>query len=498
MPTRRKALRAVAQAAAGLAFLPLARGRAEAAVVVNDIHSQLNPTRVDRVVAADSEATLRAALAAAHAEGKPVCVAGGRHAMGGQQFAADAILLDIRPVRRIVHLDAEHGVVEAEAGIEWPELVEGLIAVQSGGTATWGIIQKQTGADRFTLGGALSANIHGRGLALKPIIGDVESFTLMHGDGRLSTCSRSENPELFRLVIGGYGLFGVITRVRLRLMRRTKLERLVRIIDIDGLMPAFTARISEGYLYGDCQFSTDASSDTYLRKGVFACYRPLPADAPMPAEQKELGEAQWREFYHYSHADTRRAYEAYTSYYLATSGQRYWSDLSQLSVYIDDYHAELDRRLGSPHKGSELITELYVPRPALPAFLASVRTDFRQHGVGLIYGTIRLIERDDESLLAWAREPWVCTVMNLHVDHTPDRIAKAADDFRRLIDRAIEFGGSYFLTYHRWASRSQVEACHPRMVEFLRAKRRHDPAEAFQSDWYRHYKRCLQTSSSAV
>jgi hypothetical protein len=73
----------------------------------------------------------------------------------------------------------------------------------------------------------------------------------------------------------------------------------------------------------------------------------------------------------------------------------------------------------------------------------------------LIYGTIRLIERDDESVLAWAREPWVCTVMNLHVDHTPDRIANAADDFRRVIDRATEFGGSYFLTYHRWASRGR-------------------------------------------
>jgi FAD/FMN-containing dehydrogenase len=408
--------------------------------------------------------------------------------MGGQQFAGDAVLLDIRPMRRIVGLDAEHGIVEAEAGIEWPELIEGLIAMQDGQPAAWGIIQKQTGADRLTLGGALGANIHGRGLALKPIIGDVESFTLMHADGSLSTCSRNENRELFSLVIGGYGLFGVVTRVRLRLGRRTKLERVVRIIDIDELMPAFVQRVGEGYLYGDCQFSTDASSDTYLRKGVFACYRPLAADAPMPAQQKELVEAQWGELYYLSHADTRRAYDAYTSYYLSTSGQRYWSDLGQLSVYIDDYHANLDRRLGSPHKGSEMISEVYVPRPALSAFLAAVRADFRRHDVELIYGTIRLIERDDESVLAWAREPWVCTVMNLHVDHTPERIAKAADDFRRLIDRASEFGGSYFLTYHRWASRSQVEACHPRMVEFLRAKRRHDPAEFFQSDWYRHYK----------
>jgi FAD/FMN-containing dehydrogenase len=99
-----------------------------------------------------------------------------------------------------------------------------------------------------------------------------------------------------------------------------------------------------------------------------------------------------------------------------------------------------------------------------------------------------LIERDAESFLAWAREPWVCTVINLHVDHHPDGLRKAAEDFRRLIDRAIEHGGSYFLTYHRWAERRQVDACYPQLGEFLRAKRRYDPGEIFQSDWYRHYK----------
>ena len=489
MLSRRKAFRVGAQAAAALALVPLYHRRAEASILVNDIHSKLNATQVDRIVAIDSEAELKTALATARAEGKAVSVAGGRHAMGGQQFLSDGVLFDTRSMRRIIALDAERGIVEAEAGIEWPELIQGLIAMQPGQAKSWGIVQKQTGADRLTLGGALSANVHGRGLALRSIIADVESFTLMDGDGELSTCSRTENANLFRLAIGGYGLFGIIIRVRLRLMPRTKIERVVEIIDIDDLMPAFTARIAAGYLYGDCQFSTDASSDTYLRKGVFACYRPLPLDTPMPAEQKELGEAHWRELYYYSHADTRRAYEAYTSYYLSTSGQRYWSDLSQLSVYIDDYHVQLDQRLGSLHQGTEMITELYVPRPALSSFLTAVRTDFRQYGVKLIYGTIRLIERDDESVLAWAREPWACTVMNLHVDHSDNGMRRAADDFRRVIDRAIEHGGSYFLTYHRWASRAQVEACHPRMAEFLRLKRQMDPHEIFQSDWYRHYKR---------
>ncbi|MGI8852818.1 MAG: hypothetical protein ACR2GC_05895 [Methyloceanibacter sp.] len=335
---------------------------------------------------------------------------------------------------------------------------------------------------------ALSSNIHGRGLTFKPIIGDVESFTMMDAEGALHDCSRTENAELFRLAIGGYGLFGVVTRIKLRLMPRTKLERIVKLIDVDQLMPAFDARIAEGFLYGDCQFSTDPSSDTYLRTGVFSCYRPLPPDAPMPEEPKELGEQAWRDLYYISHADPKAAYDIYTSYYLSTSGQRYWSDLSQLSVYIDDYHAILDAKLNASHKGSEMISELYVPRDALAAFLTAVRADFKAHGTKLIYGTIRLIERDDESVLAWARESWACTVMNLHVDHSAEGIAKAKEEFRRLIDRAIEHGGSYFLTYHRWASRAQVEACYPQMPEFLAAKRRYDPGEVFQSEWYRHYR----------
>jgi FAD/FMN-containing dehydrogenase len=489
LPTRRDFLRLTAETGAGLALIPYSSHRAHAGVAVNDIHSQLNLTQVDRIVAVDSEATLRAALNVARAEGKATCVAGGRHAMGGQQFASDAVMLDTRPMKRIIQLDSERGIVEAEAGIQWPDLVDGLLAMQQGQAQPWSIVQKQTGADRLTLGGALGANVHGRGLALAPIIGDVESFTLMDADGNLRTCSRSDNAELFRLAIGGYGLFGVVTRVRLRLMRRAKLERIVRIIDVDDLMPAFAQRLAEGFLYGDCQFSTDMPSATFLKTGVFACYRPLPIDAAMPADAKELSEADWRALYYLSHADTRRSYDTYTSYYLSTSGQRYWSDTNQMSVYIDNYHEALDRQLNAAHKGSEMITELYVPRSALGAFLSAVRADFRQHRVQVIYGTIRLIERDGESFLAWAREPWACTVMNLHVDHTDDGIAKAAADFRRLIDRAVALGGSYFLTYHRWADRAQVETCYPQFPEFLRLKRRYDPNEVFASEWYRHYRR---------
>jgi hypothetical protein len=108
--------------------------------------------------------------------------------------------------------------------------------------------------------------------------------------------------------------------------------------------------------------------------------------------------------------------------------------------------------------------------------------------VDAIYGTIRLIERDEESYLPWARESWACVIFNLHTVHTDEGIAHSADAFRRLIDLASGRGGSYFLTYHRWATREQVERCYPRFRAFLEEKLSHDPEERFQSDWYRHHK----------
>ena len=64
--------------------------------------------------------------------------------------------------------------------------------------------------------------------------------------------------------------------------------------------------------------------------------------------------------------------------------------------------------------------------------------------------------------------------------------------FRSLIDAGINHGGSYYLTYHRWATREQVVACYPRFAEFLQMKRTYDADEMFQSDWYRHYKKMFE------
>jgi FAD/FMN-containing dehydrogenase len=118
----------------------------------------------------------------------------------------------------------------------------------------------------------------------------------------------------------------------------------------------------------------------------------------------------------------------------------------------------------------------------------SVARGIRAHDTNLIYGTIRLIRRDDETFLAWARDDFACIVMNLRVEHSDAGLQKAAWEFQRLIDLALEQEGSYFLTYHRWARKDQVLKAYPQFVEFLRLKRRYDPQERFQNEWYRHYR----------
>ena len=453
---------------------------------VNDTHSALNHTPVTRVLEPRRVDDVVDAVAAASQRGEHLSIAGARHAMGGQQFLRDDTLLDMRQLRHVRWFDRGRALLSVEAGITWPDVIRGYLSMQRGASPAFGIRQKQTGADRLTLGGAVAANIHGRGLAAQPFVADIEELEVVTPAGDVVRCSRAERPELFRHVVGGYGLFGVVTAVTLRLVPRMKVERCVAQLTVDDLIAAFDERIAAGHLYGDFQFATAPDSPEFLHTGVLSSYRPVELARVIPADQRRLSQLDWNELQTLAHGDKRAAFRRFTEFYLATHGQLYWSDTHQLNLYLEDYHGALDHRLGAAVRGSEMITELYVPRSRLTAFMDEVRRDFRLNAVDFVYGTIRLIEREDDTALPWARESWACVIFNLHVDHRREDIERAATHFRRLIDHALRQGGSYFLTYHRFASAAQVEAAHPGMRAFLAAKQALDPQGVLQSDWYRH------------
>src|SRR5437762_3183941 len=333
MLTRREFIRT----AALFALAPRILAEPQRGISVNDVHSQHNRTRVRELLRPRKRDELAEIVHSASRKGLPISLSGCRHSMGGQKFATDSMCIDTRSLDRVISFDQEHGLIEAEAGIQWPKLIRTYLDAQASKAKQWGIAQKQTGADTFTLGGSLSSNVHGRGLAMKPLISDVESFTLVNADGKSIRCSRDEN---------------------------------------------------------------------------------------------------WLDLLQLAYTDRGKAFKRYSDYYLSTNGQTYWSDTNQLSAYLPNYAQKVRDQIGG-EESSLIITEIYVPRPDLSDFLAHAGELLRSTRTIVIYGTVRLIEKDDESFLAWAKEPYACVIFNLLTLHTPAGIEAPARSFRGFIDLAI-------------------------------------------------------------
>lgn len=282
----------------------------------------------------------------------------------------------------------------------------------------------------------------------------------------------------------------MITEVELRLRKRQLLEREVEITDIAGLPDRIQKRIHDGYLLGDFQFCPDENSPHFLKEGVFACYKPVNSVNHLPHQTatRSLNAEAWNQLLIKAHSKKTEAWQGYKTYYQHTNGQTYWSDLAQFNHYNPGYEDMIEAALPDLAKGSLMISEVYVPRHTLEDFMTANAEDFKAHGTNAIYGTIRFIKKDDVTFLPWAREDYACIVVNIRVTHTAEGIEKAKGEFRRLIDRALDRGGSFFLTYHRWASKEQMLKAYPQFPKFLQLKKKYDAKERFQSEWYRHWK----------
>ncbi len=454
--------------------------------LVNDVHSRLNPTFVKKRIAITGRDEIVQLIRAARINGDHICIAGGRHSMGGQQFLGDGILLDTNAMKKVLNFDYDHGLITIEAGMLWPDLISYLQNEQQGKEPQWTIAQKQTGSDSLSIGGSISANGHGRGLSMSPMVADVESLELILEDGKIATCSREQNKELFGLLIGGYGMFGVIASVTLRLIPRRKLRRTVELAKAEEAIEKLEHYKTLGATYGDFQFGIDDQSPDFLSKGILSVYTPVGEKLEPSPDNKLLSFEDWQRLLYLAHTNKSAAFDKYADHYLSTNGQLYWSDTFQLATYLDDYHRALDTQLPACGKGTEMITELYVPRNKFGQFMQDAGRLLRAERAEVIYGTVRIIEKDNDTFMPWAKQNYACIVINLHVEHTPHQIVRASKAFCDLISLAIGFGGSYFLTYHRFAGRDQLLSCYPEMPEFMKQKTKYDPYGLFWSDWFEH------------
>lgn len=175
-------------------------------------NAQLYPRPIARVERPSTDDELAAIVAAANARGDKVTMAGSRHSQGGHTYSEGAVVLDMRAHRRILDIDPDRLLLRAQAGATWAEVQD---ALQPLGLA----VKVMQSSNIFTIGGTLSANAHGRDIHVTSVVEVLESFRLLLANGEIVQVSRTENSELFRLVIGGYGMYGVILDATLRITR---------------------------------------------------------------------------------------------------------------------------------------------------------------------------------------------------------------------------------------------------------------------------------------
>lgn len=181
---------------------------------VNDA-SHLNETAVDSIVKVAPEPEmaikqLAMLIRTAAATGKKISIAGAQHSMGGHTIYPGGIVIDMKSFGWM-QLDSARTILSVGSGALWSKIIPYLD--QYGKSVA--VMQSN---NSFSVGGSISVNCHGWQPNTPPIASTVESFRLLTTKGEIVTCSRQENKELFSLVLGGYGLFGVILDVKLRVV----------------------------------------------------------------------------------------------------------------------------------------------------------------------------------------------------------------------------------------------------------------------------------------
>jgi FAD/FMN-containing dehydrogenase len=205
-----------------------------------------------RYVEPRSVEDLAFALKQAQSEGLTVAFRGAGRSYGDAALNTGGVVIDATKLNRLLDWDPRTGVLEAEAGLT----IEGVWrrTIEDG---YWPTVVP--GTMRPTLGGCVAMNIHGKNnFRVGPFGDHVLELDLITPAGELMTLSRSQNPELFHAVIGGLGMLGAVTRVKLKLKKVQSGNLRVDSLsarNFDEMFDCFEQRIPEAdYLVGwvDC------------------------------------------------------------------------------------------------------------------------------------------------------------------------------------------------------------------------------------------------------
>jgi FAD/FMN-containing dehydrogenase len=222
----------------------------------------------------------------------------------------------------------------------------------------------------------------------------------------------------------------------------------------------------------------------FLQDALLVDYRPSPGQPPHPPLSQPSAATTYAQ---------RKLFRAQTG--SERGKQARWLAETRLTPRLQRIAVSRNSLLDSPVAAladrdasrTDILHEYFVPPPRLADFLAACRQIIPTHRQDLLNVTLRYVDADPVSVLAYAPQRRISAVM-LFVQK---RSAEADDDMRamtmQLIDAAFACGGSYYLPYRLHARPEQLRKAYPRLDEFIAEKRRVDPQLRFRNAFWDSY-----------
>lgn len=459
---------------------------------VNDA-SCLDRTSVAGVIAPRSEKEVGEALEYARATGISVSPAGVRHSMGGQAFRQRGIMLDMQQLNGII-LHPESSTVTVGAGATWHNIQKAIHPRFA--------VKAMQSTDIFTVGGSISVNAHGMDHHAGAVMDSIRSMRLMLADGRIVTASREENPDLFALAVGGYGLFGIILSAELEVVPNdiyASERQLVVTKVLPGRLQQLLADHSIGLMY--VHLSTAPGS--LLEEALIYTYRKIDVGDAKPAPLGEVGSVKMRRLAvnlakkgsvfqslkWWSEKNLEHRFESCT----VTRAQAMHDGEACLVSRNDPMHDSVPYLRNAMRDDTDILHEYFVPRDRLLPFIQGLREIVRRDNANLLNASVRVVGRES-NFLTYAPIPAYSVVLYFNQKTDADANARMVRLTRGLIDLTHANGGRFFLPYQLHYTQEQLAKSYPQIRDFFEAKRKWDPDGLLKNTWYDRYARFVEAS----
>lgn len=463
----------------GPAFPPFDSFASAKGNILNDA-SLLEPTEIKRLVQFNARIEgafihqLRDMVRGAGEKTYPLIASTARHSMGGQSIPDKGIALSL--VQSWIEPDVSTRSYRVGAGTRWQTVIRELDKI--------GFSPKimQSNND-FGVASTFSVNAHGWPVAHPGCGSSVRSIKMMFPDGVIRTCSRTENADVFRHAMGGYGLFGVILELELDMVPNLRLEPRFEPVAGRRLGQRFAEALASDRSIAMAYGRLDVSIDNFFNDGLLITFRPTEDQSDLPAAEGSgiVSVISADIFRMQTESERSKQFRWWTEKTLGPS----FTGVTTRNNLMNEPVITLDD--GDPSR-TDILHEYFVPPDRFNDFVEVCRAVIPASYQQLLNITVRYVGADTESVLAYAPEPRIASVMLF----SQEMSRRGEEDMRRmtheLIERVLEIGGSYYLPYRPHASLDQLTRSYPRAADFAAFKRSLDSRLIFRNlMWDRYF-----------